>query len=58
MRLTTSNCVPVVEVRVDLRWEENCRHTSKKPDIKFCGSLAVGSSSARKYFKMCGSCFQ
>jgi len=33
-------------------------HTSKNPLMKFCGSLAVGSSSALKYFRICGNCFQ
>jgi hypothetical protein len=32
--------------------------TSKKPLIKFCGRLAFGSSSARKYLRMWGNCFQ
>ncbi len=29
-----------------------------KPCMKFCGSLALGSSSALKYFSTCVSCFQ
>jgi len=31
---------------------------SKNPLMKFCGRLAFGSSSARKYFRIWGSCFQ
>lgn len=38
------------------RREEN--HTSKKPLMKLFGSLALGSSSARKYLSTCESCFQ
>lgn len=32
--------------------------TSRKPDIKFLGNLALGSSSCLKYFMICVSCFQ
>lgn len=34
------------------------RRTSKKPDMKFLGSLAPASSSVLKYFMICVSCFQ
>lgn len=33
-------------------------HTSRNPLIKLSGNLAVGFSSARKYFRICGNCFQ
>lgn len=34
------------------------RVTSRKPDTKFLGSLALSSSSILKYFIMCEFCFQ
>jgi hypothetical protein len=33
-------------------------YTSKNPLMKLFGSLALGSSSARKYLRTCDSCFQ
>lgn len=33
-------------------------HTAKKPLMKLLGNLALGSSSARKYFRTWDSCFQ
>ncbi len=52
------NFVPAREGQHSLfgTWTEI--HTSRKPDIKFFGSLALGSSSCLKYFIMCVSCFQ
>ena len=38
--------------------QEKFERTSRKPLMKFVCSLALGSSSARKYFKTCDSCFQ
>jgi hypothetical protein len=34
------------------------QRTSRKPEMKFFGSLAFGSSSSRKNFMTCESCFQ
>jgi hypothetical protein len=33
-------------------------HTWRKPAMKVFGSVALGSSSARKYLSTCVSCFQ
>lgn len=34
------------------------RRASRNPFMKFFGRRAFGSSSARKYFRICGNCFQ
>jgi len=35
-----------------------CELTWRKPAMKVLGSVALGSSSARKYLRTCESCFQ
>ena len=40
------------------RGPASAEHTSRKPDMKLFGKLAFGSSSCRKYFMTCVSCFQ
>jgi len=42
-----------------MRREEKVQlRPSKKPLMKLFGRRAFGSSSARKYFRICGNCFQ
>lgn len=57
-RTRAFSCDPRLEISYEESRKEDIDRTSKKPLIKFCGRLAFGSSSARKYLRMWGNCFQ
>ena len=52
------NFVPVELLVIPFAFLCTRELTSKKPDKKFLGNFAVGSSSALKYFMICVNCFQ